>query len=373
MADFFFYGTLCHLPLLECVLGRPVAPRAASLPDHAVYRAAGQPFPLIVEQPGASAQGLFLPGLSDADVARLDFYEGGFAFHTRDLPLAGGETARVYFPDPGHWQPGEPWDLAWWERTRAAVVVETARDFMALFGRKPAAEVLPRYPMMLVRGASRLRAAQAETAAEGASLRRACTPGDVRVADRREPYARFFSVEEYDLQYRRFDGSLSAPINRAAFVSGDAATVLPYDPVRDRVLVVEQFRAGPYARGDANPWLVEAIAGRVDPFETPEDCARREAEEEAGVTLRDLIEVARYYPSPGAKTEFLYSYVALCDLPDDRPRLGGMAGEAEDIRAHVISFAELMALIARPEGGNGPLILTAMWLAAQRDRLRAGG
>ncbi len=73
------------------------------------------------------------------------------------------------------------------------------------------------------------------------------------------------------------------------------------------------------------------------------------------MTLHDLIEVARYYPSPGAKTEYLYSYVALCDLPGDTPRLGGMA-----------------EVIALPEGGNGPLILTAMWLAANRDRLRAG-
>ena len=194
----------------------------------------------------------------------------------------------------------------------------------------------------------------------------------MQLVARSEPYAHFFAVEEYDLRYRRFDGALSPVINRAAFVSGDAATVLPYDPVRDRVMVVEQFRVGPFARGDANPWMIEAIAGRVDPFETPEQCARREAAEEAGLSLHDLIEVARYYPSPGAKTEYLYSYVALCDLPDDTPRLGGEAAEAEDIRAHVIPFDRLMEIVRLPEGGNGPLILTAMWLAANRDRLRAG-
>lgn len=369
MADFFFYGTLCHLPLLRVVLGRAVAARPAVLPDHAVFVARGQPFPLIVEAPGAQAVGLFVPDLGPDDVARLDYYEGGFAYHTRDLTLATGETARVYFPDPGHWEPGAPWDLAVWERSRGAVVVDAARDFMALYGQKPAAAVLPRYPMMLVRGASRLRAGQPVPSV----LRRASSAADVRVQARHEPYAHFFAVEEYDLQFRRFDGTWSAPINRAAFVSGDAATVLPYDPVRDRVLVVEQFRAGHYARGDANPWLVEAIAGRIDPFETPEACARREAEEEAGITLKDLIEIARYYPSPGAKTEFLYSYLALCDLPDDRPRLGGMADEAEDIRAHVIPFAQLMEIIRAPEGGNGPLILSAMWLDSNRERLRAGG
>lgn len=366
MADFFFYGTLCHLPLLSRVLGRPVAPEPAQLPDHAVYWAQDEPFPLIVAAPGQMAHGLYLPGLDAADVARLDFYEGGFAFHTRQVVLADGRAAQVYFPDPGHWVPGAPWSLADWVAARGAVVTETAQDVMRLFGQRPAAEVRRRYPMMLARGAARLRAAQGAPS----RLRRDTTPDDVDMRAWRQPYAHYFAVEEYDLRYRRFDGSWSDQATRAAFISGDAATVLPYDPVRDRVLVVEQFRPGPYSRGDANPWLIEAVAGRVDPFETPEDCARREAQEEAGVTLRDLIPVASYYPTPGAKGEFLYSYVALCDLPDDGPRHGGMTDEVEDIRAHVIPFDLLMELVQRPEAANGPLILTAMWLAVNRARLR---
>lgn len=367
MADFFFYGTLCHLPLLEIVLGRPVAPQAVRLPDHAVHWAKDQPFPLISECPGAVAEGVFLPGLSAEDAARLDFYEGGFAYHTRDLALEDGRLARVYFPDPGHWSPGAPWSLAEWVAARSAVVTETARDFMALFGKQAADQVLKRYPMMLVRGASRLRAAVPTPP----GLRRLPAPDDVEILAHRQPYAHFFALEEYDLRHRRFDGAASPVIERAAFISGDAATVLPYDPVRDRVLVVEQLRIGPMARGDSNPWLLEAVAGRIDPFETPEDCARREAEEEAGIALTELIKVAGYYPSPGAKSEFLYSFVALCDLPDLAPRHGGLAAEAEDIRAHVIPFDRLMQAITAPEGANAPLILTAYWLAANRARLRA--
>lgn len=367
MADFFFYGTLCHLPLLEIVLGRPVAPVPARLPDHAVFWAQEQPFPLIVPAPGHVAEGLFLPGMSKEDTARLDFYEGGFAYHTRDLVLESGQTARVYFPDPGHWLPGAPWSLADWVAARGAVVTGTAHDFMALYGVKPPEEVRRRYPMMLARGAARLRARE-----PAPSILRRDTGAEVELAAWRQPYARYFAVEEYDLRFRRFDGGWSEQATRAAFISGDAATVLPYDPVRDRVLVVEQFRPGPYARGAANPWLLEAVAGRIDPFETPEDCARREAQEEAGLTLHELIPVVGYYPSPGAKAEYLYSYIALCDLPDTGPRHGGMAEEVEDIRAHVIPFDTLMQVIARPEGANAPLILSAMWLAANRAGLRRG-
>jgi ADP-ribose pyrophosphatase len=80
--------------------------------------------------------------------------------------------------------------------------------------------------------------------------------------------------------------------------------------------------------------------------------------------------VAQYYPSPGICAEFLYSYVAVTDLPDGAAGVFGVEGEAEDIRGHLIRFDALMALVASGEAGNAPLILTAYWLAQNRDRLR---
>lgn len=370
MADVFFYGTMCHPPLRDLVLGRKVAAEPASLPDHAVYWAAGRGFPLIVAAPGARAEGVVLRGLTAEDLARLDFYEGGFGYRTRDLLVDASEPvrARVFFPDPGRWKPGAVWNLADWVARWGGIAVATARDYMALRGEKAPGAILPRYEAMLARGASRQRAeAPAPT-----ERRRANVPGDIAVARQRQPYAHFFAVEEYDLAFRRFDGSLSPVVNRAVFISGDAATVLPYDPVRDRVLVIEQFRAGPMARGDSQPWHLEPIAGRVDPGETPEDCARREAVEEAGLTLQALLPVANYYPTPGAKSEFLYSFVALTDLPDEAAGVFGVEGEAEDIRGHLLSFDELMRLVQSGEIATAPLILTAFWLARERDRLRAG-
>lgn len=216
-----------------------------------------------------------------------------------------------------------------------------------------------------VRAASRARV----TSAPGVPRFKA-GPLDVVVAARRQPYAQFFTLEEYDVAWRRFDGAMSATVTRAAFVSGDAVTVLPYDPVRDLVLVVEQFRAGPLARGDEQCWQIEAVAGRVDNGETPEAAARREAVEEAGLALADLIPVARYYPSPGAVSEYIYSYVALVDLADAVTGVFGLAEEAEHIRTHVIGFDRLMALVASGEIENAPLILTALWLQRERGRLR---
>ncbi len=138
----------------------------------------------------------------------------------------------------------------------------------------------------------------------GAALRAAGGAGqdgapDVTVLTTERPFRGFFAVETVTLTHRRHDGAESAPLRREVFVACDAVTVLPYDPVRDRVLLIEQFRAGPLLRGDPRPWQVEAIAGRIDGADTPEDTARREAIEEAGLTLGALLPVAGYYPRLG--------------------------------------------------------------------------
>lgn len=240
-----------------------------------------------------------------------------------------------------------------------------AEAVMAGFGQLPPEVMRARLGSLRVAAASRLRAAEAARRALRAGT------GEVTVTARDQAHAGFFGLEVLTLTHRRFDGAMSPPIRREVFVSGDAVTVLPYDPVRDRVLLVEQLRAGPQGRGDPLPWQLEAIAGRIDPGETPEDCARREAVEEAGLVLGRLEEVAAYYPSPGAMTEFIYSYVAPCDLPDGVAGVFGQADEAEDIRGQLVPFDQLMAAVAGGEIGNAPLILTALWLQRERGRLRA--
>lgn len=367
---FFFYGTLCHAPLLARVLGRDAATRPAILPDHAVFWAEGGAFPLILPQPGGQAAGLLLEEATEEDAARLDYYEGGFLYDTGECRVetaTGAVPARVYLPQPGRWRPAAPWSLADWVTRFGPAAVAAAGDFMALMGQQPATAVAARYGPILARGASRIRAA----APQPAALRCPGGPEWVEVKAIATPYARFFAVEEWRIAWRQFDGTMGAPQDRAVFVMTDAVTVLPFDPIRDRVLLIEQFRVGAHARGDAAAWQLEAIAGRIDPGETPEEAARREALEEAGLTLGPLLPVAGYYPSPGAISEYLYSYVALTDLPDGVAGVFGATEEAEDIRGHLIPFDRMMDLAATGELTNGPMLLTALWLQRERPRLRA--
>ena len=367
----FVYGPLCHAPLRALVLGREVPGMPAVLPGRILTDDPDRGHPGWAWSDTGDIAGEVLDNLPDEALARLDYYMtclGNVPCHEQvcasDTRLeVGFHLAAAPTPD------GAAWSYLHWKDGFADVVAMTARDVMDLYNRVPAAAVQPRYGAMLVRGSSRLRAAQPAPTTH----RHLARPGDVVIERAMLPYAHFFSVEEYDLRFRQFNGHLSPVINRAAFISGDAITVLPYDPRRDRVLLVEQFRTGPFARGDNQPWQLEAIAGRIDPFETPETAALREAEEEAGLKLGDLLKVAEYYTSTGAKSEYLYSYVALTDLPDGAAGVFGLADEAEDIGGHLIDFETLMAMIASGEVANAPLVLTAFWLQGQRARLRAGG
>ena len=366
MTDIFLSGALCHAPLLRAVIGRSPGLQSATLSDYSLNWNEDHPAGWMQPAPGQRVSGGVAAGLSEEEMARLAFYAEvlGLTAQVAEVTVAGAPArCRLWSAAvPGR---GLPWDEAAFLAHWAGAVTATADDVMVLYGTRPAADLRGRYGPMLVRGASRARAGGGVTA-----LRRQAQAEDIEVIARRQPYASFFAVEEYDLRFRRFDGAMSPVVSRAVFISGDAVTVLPYDPVRDRVLLIEQFRAAVLARGDDQPWLLEVIAGRVDPGETPQEAARREAVEEAGLALGELLEVAGYYPSPGAKAEYLYSYVALTDLPDGTAGTFGLATEAENIRGHLISFDQLMALVRSGEAANAPLILTALWLERERGRLR---
>lgn len=367
---FFLFGTLCHPPLLARVLeDAPSLTCAATLADHAVLRATAG-VPLLMSVPGEQAQGLFLT-TDAAGAARLELYREPYAdiLQTVRVQTADGPVrAQTFLPAPDHPAPDGPWSLAEWVPREAAATIEAVAEHLDVARRFAPDLRHARHAMTLVRADSSLRA---RATPAPATLRRAARREDLHIVQQRRPYAHFFSVEEADLRFRRFDGSFSPQVTRAGFVMGDAVSVLPYDPATDRVMVVEQFRFGPHLRGDPNPWCLEPVAGRIDPGETPEGAARREALEEADLHIDRLLPIARCYPSPGAITEYLCMFLGLTPLDPASEGIGGAASEAEDIRSHVLPFDRLMALIAGGEVENGPLLTSALWLALHRSELRA--
>ena len=195
---------------------------------------------------------------------------------------------------------------------------------------------------------------------------------DVVVTARETVFQGYFRVDRYTLRHRLFGGGWSRDFQRELFERGHAAAVLPYDPKRDSVLLIEQFRIGPYAHG-GSPWQIEIVAGILHPDESPAELARREAREEAGCELSaELLPVAAYYMSPGAVSEHMTLFCALADLG----AAGGIHGldhEDEDIRVHVLDFDTAMDWLAAGRIQNSPAIIALQWLALHRPRLRATG
>ncbi len=194
---------------------------------------------------------------------------------------------------------------------------------------------------------------------------------DAREIRREILHQGYFAFEKADVEIARFGGGRDR-FQREALRIGEVIILLPYDPVADRVLLVEQFRIAPWLSEDAHPWLWEPVAGRVDPGETPAQAALREAEEEAGLKLRpeDLDPLPPCYPSPGALIEHMHGFVAHADL-SGAGGTHGLPEEHENIRAFTLSFAEAMEAVDSGRMRTATGILLLLTLARRREALRA--
>ncbi len=148
------------------------------------------------------------------------------------------------------------------------------------------------------------------------------------------------------------------PIEREIFERGHASAVLPYDPATDRLLLIEQFRAG--ALHEKNPWLTELIAGIIEPGETPESVVIREAEEEAGIQLTRTRFIQEYLVSPGGTTEKIHLFYGEADLSEAGGH-HGLLHEGEDIRVLLVSPGELFRMIDSGKISNAMTLIAAWW------------
>ena len=192
---------------------------------------------------------------------------------------------------------------------------------------------------------------------------------DVELIDREVVHDGFFRLDRYRLRHRQFAGGLGPVLTREVLERGKVAAVLPVDPVRDRVVLIEQFRPGAWG-ADWDPWLLECVAGVIEPGETPEDLSRREALEEAGCVVTDLVPIATFLTSPGATTETVRLFCGRVDS-EGVGGLHGLAGEGEDIRVSVVTVDEAVALLDEGRIVNAKTIIALQWIARRYASLKA--
>lgn len=189
----------------------------------------------------------------------------------------------------------------------------------------------------------------------------------VEILHRSVAYDGFLTLKRYQLRHTSFHGGWCEPVFRERIEGLAAVSVLPYDPVRDEVVLIEEFRVG--AMENPSPWLLEVISGYREPGETPEDVAHREAKEEAGLRLDALEPVGRFYVSPGISSERIDLFCARVDS-SQAGGVHGVAEEGEEIRVVVMPAQQAIDALFDRIDSTGPIILV-QWFAANRERLRA--
>jgi len=179
-------------------------------------------------------------------------------------------------------------------------------------------------------------------------------------------YQGFFKVDLCHLSHQTYQGG-EMEITRELFNRGDAVGVLLYDPAKDKVVLIEQFRVG--AINEDNPWILEVVAGMVEPGEDVTEVAQRECKEETGVDVHSFEPIHSFYSSPGGCSEKIYLLCALIDS-DQASGFHGLAHEGEDIKVAVIDYAEVHDLLISGKVCAAIPLIALQWLQLNRERLR---
>lgn len=194
---------------------------------------------------------------------------------------------------------------------------------------------------------------------------------DYTLLEEQTVYQGFFSLNKLQLKHRLFAGGWSKSFSRELFIRGLAVGLLAYDPWLDKVVMVEQFRVG--ALNDPiSPWLLEVIAGIIEPGEQPETVAYRETQEEAGLDILHLEHLYTYYSSPGGSDEQIKLYLGIVDSSQVKTGdLGGLETENEDLRITVLSREAALHESSKGRAANSMSIIALQWLAINYQQLEA--
>lgn len=191
---------------------------------------------------------------------------------------------------------------------------------------------------------------------------------DYEILAKENPYQGVFRIYRYQIKHRLFAGGWSEPFSREVVERRPSTGVLPYDPILDRVILIEQFRAGALNTADS-PWLVEVVAGVLEHNESPSELAHREANEEAGCTLTELALITDFFVSPGATNEYMHLYCGKVDATHVSG-IHGLAHEHEDIRVINISADEAFLRLDQGQIKTAPAFISLLWLKLNRQTLR---
>ncbi len=171
----------------------------------------------------------------------------------------------------------------------------------------------------------------------------------------------------FKLRFKTFDGQWSKPVSRYVLNKLHAAGVLLYDPIEDYVVLVEQFRIGAM-QAKKNPWILEPVLGLIENDDDPLSTAKREAKEEAGCDVIDIIPICNYLVSPGTTNEETFIYCGKVNN-FNTGSIHGLLEEHEDIKAHAIPSNEAFDMVKTGKIFSASAIIALQWLQIHHTEL----
>ena len=170
----------------------------------------------------------------------------------------------------------------------------------------------------------------------------------------------WYILNKVTYEYRKKDGSVLLQ-SREAYDRGNGATILLYNQQQRTVILTRQFRIPTYVNGNETGMLIETCAGLLDK-DNPEDCIRRETEEETGYQITDVRKVYEAYMSPGSVTELVYFFIAAYEASMKVNEGGGVAHEEENIEVLELNIDEAIAMVANGAIKDGKTIILLQYL-----------
>ena len=180
-----------------------------------------------------------------------------------------------------------------------------------------------------------------------------------KIINKKNIYSGFFKMNEVALKYKKYDGSWSNVIKRELFGGAQVSAVLPYDPIKREIILIQQFRPGTISK-KFNNYLDEIVAGIIDPGEDPETAAKRECFEETGCEVKKIIPIQGYFPAPGSSESFYHLFIAEIETFEGE-RIMGLKTENEDILVRSYKISEVKDKLKNGEILNGLTLIALQW------------
>ena len=189
-----------------------------------------------------------------------------------------------------------------------------------------------------------------------------------KIIENKRVFEGFLKINRYRIKHDLYQGGSSDEIVRERMEELSAASVLLYDPKRDQVVLIEQFRIGALEQAE-HPWLIETVGGYLEPTETPEEVARRESVEEANCEITNLEPICTFMVSPGISVDRIHLFCGQVDAS----KAGGIHGldhEGEDIRVLVMDAELAIGELYNGRMNSTSIIIALQWLAMKRSELK---